>query len=260
MGRNTSNEYFNSYAHKQKRNFMFIYNELNLSTFIEENRITNPIQDIETDNMLFYLRNILCDNNNTELNLDGQNINTENDLKCIVFSKIFRIQNQNMHNNIPIPIYEIHSEEADIIKINDNYCANLTEIGDIANQNTSTRKTDLTITINSQEGDETTIRKGYSRFGSSHIDIELKYIRKGFNPQYLEDIRRDLCKLRYLVDPNVDHHDNHSESKFGLFFLGFAKMSILLRYLNEGLLEKLVNFNQLNNIGLLLFYKENDIL
>jgi hypothetical protein len=198
--------------------------------------------------MIQSLRQILLNNN--ELDLDNQNINTENDLKCILFDQIRQIQN--------IPNYEIHSEEADIIRIDDNYCINLTETGDIQNQNTRTRNTDLTITINPQEGNETTIQKGYSRFGS-HIDFELKYIRKGFTTNYLKDIRRDLCKLKYLVDVGVEHHDNNGASKFGLFFLGFNKKSVLVRYLNEGLEQNILTFNQLNNLALILFYNENDI-
>ena len=54
--------------------------------------------------MIQSLRQILLNNN--ELDLDNQNINTENDLKCILFDQIRQIQN--------IPNYEIHSEEADI--------------------------------------------------------------------------------------------------------------------------------------------------
>ena len=225
---------------------MFIYNTENISTFLNINRNSN---DNSINLLLQEIKNTLFENNQI-LNIDNQIINTENDLKCILFHKIKQID-----FNLQ---YEIHSEESDLIVINDTYCTNLTLIGDITRQNTRTRTTDLTITINPIENEEINIQKGYSRFGQQ-IDIELKYIRKGFTNQYLKDIRRDLCKLKYVVDSNVEHHNNTNASSFGIFFLGFRKKSILIEYLNNGLLEKLNYFNTLDNIGLLMFYRENDI-
>lgn len=226
---------------------MFIYNENNISTFVDINRNSND--DIIND-LLQEIRNELLNNNS--LNIDNQIINTENDLKCIIFHKIKQLNFQ----------CEIHSEESDVIAINDNYCNGLTLPGDIENQETTTRTTDLTITINPVEGDETRIQKGYSRFGQ-HVDIELKYIRKGYTNKLLKDIRRDLCKLKYVVDGNVEHHsqnnNNNNLTKFGIFFLGFRKLSVLNQYFENGLYEKIINFNNLNNVAILLFYRENDI-
>lgn len=222
---------------------MNIYNINNISTFLDVNRISN---DNSTNILLQEIRNVLF--NNQIFNIDNQIINTENDLKCILFHKI-KLLNLNFQ-------YEIHSEESDLIAIDNTYCNGLTLPGDILHENTRTRTTDLTITINPVEGNEVTIQKGYSRFGQQ-VDIELKYIRKGFTNQYLSDIRRDLCKLKYVVDVNKEHHDNTNACTFGIFFLGFRKQSTLLEYLNNGLRDKIESFNNLPNVAVLLFFRED---
>jgi len=232
---------------------LFIYNEGHLSSFLDHNRNSD---DEQTNILLEEIRNTLFQDNEV-LNIDNQVINTENDLKCILFHKLKQLE-------LDLD-YEIHSEEPDIISINYVYCNNLVEMNDIENEGTRTRKTDLTITINPIEGEEFYIRKGYSRFGT-HIDLELKYIRKGFSAKHLKEIRKDLCKLKYLTDQAAEiehHHDDQGHgnqaSTFGISFIGFRKRSLLERYLHEGLEEKINIFNNLHNTGLILFYRENDI-
>ena len=230
---------------------MKIYNNNNISTFFDNAAVSN---DFQINQLLTQLRQIFIINTQpTEydiFNLDNQLVNTENDLKCIVFSKIKQI-------NLGLP-FEVHSEESDKIQITNDYCTNLTNIGDISNQTTSTRQTDLTVTIEPQENPAININKAYSRNGK-HLDIELKYIRSGFSSAYLKDIRRDLCKLKYLVDPNVDHYaiNDHGINEFGIFFLGFRKKSVLEAYLDAGLRQRINNFNQLDNVAILLFFRED---
>ena len=221
---------------------IFIYNIGNISTFLEKNPIDNNIIPFVNQ-----LREILIQDN--RLSIENQPILTENDLKCILFYKIKRYL-----NNIP---FQIHSEEADKICISNDYCIDLTELGDIAHENTQTRKTDISITLNATIQDESIIRKGHTLSGD-HIDIELKYIRKGYSHSYLRDIRRDLCKLKYLVDPDSEHLPNQGENKFGIFILGFNKLSILERFLNEGLSEQINIFNSIENVCILLVYNENN--
>jgi hypothetical protein len=98
---------------------MYIYNINNISTFLNVNRNSNHNL---TNILLEETRNILF-NNNQIFNIDNQIINTENDLKCILFHKIKQL-NLNFQ-------YEIHSEESDIILINDAYCNGLTLLADI---------------------------------------------------------------------------------------------------------------------------------
>lgn len=223
---------------------MFIFNEHGLSNFLTKDPTDPNIVDI-----IERIRHILISADTHILLIENQVILTENDLKCIIFHKI-----KSELVNID---YQIHSEEADRIAITDNYCVNLTEQNDIDNQTTQTRKTDITITYNPTiTHTNTNMQKGHTIRGD-HIDIELKYIREGYNTTFLKDIRRDLCKLKYLVDPLVGHLNAHGENKFGIFILGFNKLSVLEQYLNRGLLQKINNFNTIDNVSILLTYREN---
>ena len=193
----------------------YIYTENQISSFLDN---TNNSNHPQINDLLVEIRNTLFVNDQLDLTL--QSINTENDLKCIIFQQLNQVQ---LHQNLNFN-FEVHSEEADIIKINDVYCNNLTESGDITKQTTRTRNTDITITINPIHTAQTGLNKSYSRFGAM-IDIELKYIRAGFNMQYLRDIRRDLCKLKYAVDTTQEHHlpnnpipHQNYASKYGIFF------------------------------------------
>jgi hypothetical protein len=230
---------------------MLIYNLDDLSTFLDEERNSDSHA---INSLLHALRERLLTDHQQIFEIGDQPINTENDLKCMLFHKAVNLETDLQ--------YEVHSEESDLIAIHDGYCAGLTLPGDIERQETRTRTTDMTITIDPVEGGTIGIEKGYSRFGL-HIDIELKYIREGFKSGYLKDIRRDLCKLKYVVDTDQEHHVNENgdqfPAEFGLFFLGFRMRSVLERYLNEGLRGNIDGFNQLEKVALLLFYREDDI-
>ena len=239
---------------------MYIHTQQNLSSFVNTTFNTN---NAEINDFLERLRNKLVQNNNT-FDLNNQIILTENDLKGILFHQI----KTEFSNDLDDPNYidyGVHSEDSDLIAITDEYCEELTEIGDINRQETRTRQTDLCITLNPIYGEEdaNAIAKGYKRSGN-HIDIELKYIRKGFNSNLRGDIQRDLCKLKYLVDTNegrnlnIDHGINH----YGILFVGFKKRSVLERYLEKDhfqLYQKIVSFNNIPNVSILLFYSEDDL-
>ena len=235
------------YLQKERKNQMHVYIEDNISNFL-----TKVPTDPNLVNVIAELRNILINYDAHTLLIENQRILTENDLKCIIFHRI-----KSSLTNI---FFEIHSEEADRISITDDYCVNLTEPNDIDHQTTRTRKTDLTITLNPEVTHANTdVRKGHTLNGD-HIDIELKYIREGYNAAYLKDIRRDLCKLKYLVDPTVEHfnENDHGVNKFGIFILGFNKLSVLRRYLDHGLREKINHFNTIDNVCILLAHRDND--
>ena len=234
---------------------MYIHVEQGLSSFLTTQFNTN---NNEINNFLTSLRNKLIQDNNT-FDLSNQLILTENDLKGILFHQI-KTEFSNDPNNPNYLDYSVHSEDSDLIAITDDYCTGLTEGGDISHEETKTRQTDLCITLNPTYDEEEQITKGYRR-GGDHIDIELKYIRKGFSRKYRGDIQRDLCKLKYLVDTAEGRNlnPNHGINHYGIFFLGFKKRSILEQYLREddfSLYQKIVSFQNIQNVSILLFYKE----
>ncbi|MEA3352507.1 MAG: hypothetical protein U9Q33_01630 [Campylobacterota bacterium] len=235
---------------------LFIFDNQGFSTF--NNYIANT-EENEINQLILSIKAVIAPVN-MEIETNNQFIATESDLKCLIYNKILPLY---QHYNI-----NIGTELADKIIIDNDYCINtdhpqnsLIMQDDIIRQTTTTRMTDMTITLNPEfTYIERNIQKGFTLNGN-HIDIEFKFIRKGFNNNELKTIRKDFCKLKYLVDRNPDtvhsNRNHHGIVHFGLFIIGFAKLNTLESYLNNTeFTNYLNNFNNLPNIATLLIYRD----
>ncbi len=152
-------------------------------------------------NNLNHIQNGLLNGNELRGN---PKILTEVDMQSHLFMLIKNaINNLNGFNH-----FKIHTELADKIPINSTYCGNLFQLGDFGVNQTYTRFTDLTINYDGQYRVERRIRKGFSLNGK-YIDLEIKHIRSGDNVrESLPRIRKDLCKIKSLLYPDIEHDVN----------------------------------------------------
>lgn len=257
---------------------MRVYNEYNLSTLIngiiDNNDNGYAIFDTE-----IYTRSVLGnhlnDIVNTILNDDNYlvgnaKILTEVDLQSHLFGLIKSAINNGLNE------LKIHTELADKIPIHSEYCVNLINPGDLGDNQTYTRFTDITVTYEGRYGEENRIFKGFSLNGK-HIDIEIKHIRtRDSAAGLMKKVRKDLCKIKSLlhsdiannenmnIHPNDYEDDDERDTKinnegcvvFGIMVISFCSLGKLESFLDNGLGDLLNSFNELNNVATLLLYEE----
>ncbi len=257
---------------------MRVYSEEDMSTLVNGIIDNNPNGYSIYDTDIFN-RTVLANNLNNIFNaiingnylLDNQKVLTETDLQSQIFMLIKNAINLNGYHN-----FKIHTELADRIPIHSIYCGNLIQQGDIGANQDYTRFTDITINYDGQYGDQNRLHKGFSLNGK-HIDIEIKHIRNRDNAvSILPRIRRDLCKIKSLLHPdiinnaNMNIHPNNYENEnerdtkidnegcvvFGIMIISFCSLDKLENYLDNGLRDVLNSFNGLNNVATLIIYEE----
>lgn len=198
----------------------------------------------------------------TSVLIGTERILTEGDLQSRLVSLL--MYGINHHQTINNP--KVHLELSDRININEVYCDGLIEDGEIGNY---VRRTDITYNFSGLYCEESGIAKGFTLNGK-HIDIEIKHMKKGYSSELLKSIKKDLCKLKSLLHPEIMQPNmgaNHPNANtppdiiiegavvFGIMVVSFKNLVLLQKYLDEGLRDSLINFNQLNNVATLLLYK-----
>lgn len=230
-------------------------NENNISNFTNDLNLANDDFN-EFMNMLYdFLLVYNIEHDQIVLNND-QDIFTESDLKCFLYKNIHvEIQNRGK------PIV-VHTELADKILINEE-CNCIVDNNAVINEEVSIVRSDLTLTYSPSMPflRNNGIQKEFTLSGT-HIDIELKYIRGGFSTRNFMSIRKDLCKLKCLVNGvHLLNADLHGETVAGISIVLFESQEILMRYLNNNnqgtLQDDFQDFQNFGNLFTLLMYKRH---